>query len=37
MPYAATWTDPEMIILNEISQTKKNKYHTISHVESKNE
>ena len=30
MPFAATWMDPEMIILSEISQTEKDKYHKIS-------
>ena len=30
MPFAATWMDLEMIILNEVSQTEKGKYHTIS-------
>ena len=29
MPFAATWMDPE-IILSEISQTEKDKYHIIS-------
>ena len=35
MPYEATWMDPDIIILREISQTKTNtiKYHL--HVESK--
>ena len=27
MPLAATWTDPEIIILSEISQTEKDKFH----------
>ena len=27
---AATWKDPEMIILNEVSQTEKDKHHMIS-------
>ena len=26
MPFAATWRDPEVIILSEISQTEKDKY-----------
>ena len=30
MPFAATWMDQEMIILNEVIQTEKNKYHMIS-------
>ena len=30
MPFAATWMDLEMIILNEVSQTEKDKYHMIS-------
>ena len=27
MPFAATWTDLEIIILNEVSQKEKDKYH----------
>ena len=27
MPFAATWKDLEMIILSEVSQTEKDKYH----------
>ena len=30
MPFAATWMDLEMIILREVSQTEKDKYHTVS-------
>ena len=30
MPFAATWMDLEMIILSEVSQKKKDKYHMIS-------
>ena len=30
MPFAATWTDLEMIILSEVNQTEKDKYHMIS-------
>ena len=30
MPSAATWMDLEMIILSEVSQTEKDKYHMIS-------
>ena len=30
MPFAATWIDLEMIILSEVSQTEKDKYHMIS-------
>ena len=33
MPFAATCIDLEMIILTELSQKEKNKYHTISHVQ----
>ena len=32
MPFAATWTDLEIIVLSEVSQTKKDKYHMISSV-----
>ena len=36
MPSAATWMDLVIIILSEVSQTEKDKYHMISlHVESK--
>ena len=30
MPFAATWMDLETIILSEVSQTEKDKYHMIS-------
>ena len=30
MPFAATWMDLEVIILSEVSQAKKDKYHMIS-------
>ena len=30
MSSAATWIDLELIILSEVSQTEKDKYHTIS-------
>ena len=30
MPLAATWMDLEVIILSEVSQTEKDKYHMIS-------
>ena len=30
MPFAATWMDPEIVILSEVSQTQKDKYHMIS-------
>ena len=30
MSFAATWMDLEMIILSELSQTEKDKYHMIS-------
>ena len=36
MPFAATWMDLEFIILSEVNQTEKDKYHMISlYVESK--
>ena len=30
MPFAATWMDLEIIILSEVSQREKDKYHMIS-------
>ena len=30
MPFAAKWMDLEIIILSEVSQTEKDKYHMIS-------
>ena len=30
MPFAATWMDLEVIILSEVSQTEKDKYHMVS-------
>ena len=30
MPFAATWMDLEIIILREISQKEKDKYHMLS-------
>ena len=30
MSFAATWTELEIIILSEVSQTEKDKYHMIS-------
>ena len=37
MSFAATWMDLEIIILSEVSQTEKDKYHMIALiVESKN-
>ena len=30
MPFATTWMDLEIIILSEVSQTEKDKYHMIS-------
>ena len=32
MPFAATWMDLEIIILSEVSQKEKDKYHTISFI-----
>ena len=29
MPFAATWMDLEIIILNEVSRTEKDKHHMI--------
>ena len=30
MPLAATWMEPEILILSEVSQKEKDKYHMIS-------
>ena len=30
MPFAATWMELETLILSEVSQKEKDKYHTIS-------
>ena len=30
MPFAATWMQPETLILSEVSQKEKDKHHTIS-------
>ena len=27
MPFVATWVHPEIVILSEVSQTEKEKYH----------
>ena len=32
MPFAATWMEPETLILREVSQKEKDKYHMISHT-----
>ena len=32
MPFAATWMDLEIIILGEVSQTEKDKYHMVSFI-----
>ena len=32
MPFAATWMDPEMVILNEVSQTEKEKLYDIPYM-----
>ena len=32
MPFAATWMDLETIILSEVSQIEKDKYHMISFI-----
>ena len=32
MPFSATWMDLEIIILNAVCQTEKDKYHMISLV-----
>ena len=32
LPFAATWMDPENIMLSEISETEKHKYCTVSFI-----
>ena len=32
MPFSATWMELETLILSEVNQKKKDKYHTISHI-----
>ena len=33
MPFAATWMDLEIMILSEVSQTEKDKYHDIAYMQ----
>ena len=32
MPFAATWMDPEIIVLMKISQTEQNKFYMLSFI-----
>jgi len=32
MPFSATWMQLELLILSEVSQKEKDKYHMISHM-----
>ena len=32
MPFVATWKNLELIILSEVSQEEKDKYHMMSHT-----
>ena len=32
MPFAATWMDLEMVILSEVNQKEKDKYHMITSI-----
>ena len=32
MTFAATWMDLESLILSEVGQTEKDKYHMMSHI-----
>ena len=33
MPFAAPWMDLEIIILSEVSQTEKDKYHDVTYMQ----
>ena len=33
MSFVATWMDLKIIILSEVSETEKDKYHKISHMQ----
>ena len=35
MPFAATWADRERTTLSEVSQTEKDRYYILLHLESK--
>ena len=35
LPFVTTWMELQDIMLSEISQTEKDKYHSVSHMESK--
>ena len=30
MPFSVTWMQPEIVMLSEVSQTEKDKYHVVS-------
>ena len=32
VPFAETWVDLEIVILSELSQKEKNKYHILTHI-----
>ena len=32
MPFAATWVDLEIVILSEVNQAEKDKYHDITYM-----
>ena len=32
LPFAAAWMDLEIIVLSEVSQTEKDKYHILTHI-----
>ena len=32
LPFVATWMDLEIILLSEVSQTEKDKYHVLTHI-----
>ena len=36
MPFSAAWVDLEIVVLSQVSQTKKDKYHDIAYMQNLN-